>query len=139
MNTPLSTQTENRVNRILFNAEKMISYITGYKVMLNMSVVQTYDYHRKVGDAICKYFKTTWIHMVGRSRKREMVLARQIFTYLVYEDADGCRYPDIARMLNRHHSSVILARRKFKDALEVNDTLATEALENIKRILEDDE
>jgi chromosomal replication initiation ATPase DnaA len=76
---------------------------------------------------VCQTQKVDPAHLIKRTRKREIVLARQFFCWLAHEKY--CFFlVDIARHLNQDHTTVLHSVRKFQDMLDIQDQLAINTL-----------
>lgn len=69
---------------------------------------------------VCLEFNTTVEPLKLRSRKRELVIPRQIAFYLLRTKLD-LTLSDIGRMFNRDHATVLYSVRTVKNFLEFDD------------------
>lgn len=75
-------------------------------------------------DTTCAHFKVTKNELLGKSKRQEIVRARQVCIYLM---CDMLALPLISigkEMGGRDHSTIIYARDKITEQLRVNDALA---------------
>lgn len=66
------------------------------------------------------------------SRSRSCVATRAAVAYLARERT-GASYPELGRMLRRHHTTVLNAHRVFSLWLEAQDARAWDLLQRIER------
>ena len=74
--------------------------------------------------ATCNYFSITREELLGKSKRQELVRARQVCIYLL---CDMLSLPLISigkEMGGRDHSTIIYARDKIAELMRVNDTVA---------------
>ena len=74
--------------------------------------------------ATCNYFSITRDELLGKSKRQELVRARQVCIYLL---CDRLSLPLISigkEMGGRDHSTIIYARDKIAELMRVNDTVA---------------
>jgi len=68
---------------------------------------------------VCKYFEITKEFMCSNTRKREVVLPRQLATYFVAENVQ-LTLKKMGKILgNKHHSTVIYSRNVIADRIYV--------------------
>lgn len=78
---------------------------------------------RQLIDAVCQYYNIGLEDLVGKSRKRELVIPRQISMYLLREETRAS-FPSIGQELgNRDHTTVMHACDKIKDAVETDERI----------------
>lgn len=74
---------------------------------------------------VCKHFDTNFKEMCTKSRKREIVLPRQIAMYLLHKMLGmGCA--DIARIFNRDHTTALHNFKLVQDLIDTNEEFRNE-------------
>ncbi len=83
--------------------------------------------------ATCGYFKITKAELVGKSKKAELVKARQICAFLM---CDMLTIPlqVLGKTMERDHTTIMYARDKMKKQASLNDRLAKE-IDDIRNIV----
>ena len=73
--------------------------------------------------ATCNHFSITKDELLGKSKRQDLVRARQVCIYLL---CDMLSLPQISigKEMNRDHSTVIYARDKVAELMRVNDVIA---------------
>ena len=73
--------------------------------------------------ATCNHFSITKEELLGKSKRQDLVRARQVCIYLL---CDMLSLPQISigKEMNRDHSTVIYARDKVAELMRVNDVIA---------------
>lgn len=86
-------------------------------------------------DLIVRSFPQVTEEMImGRSRKMDVVIRRQMFCFVAYMKTDGS-YIDVARRLGKdEHTTVLSAVAKFRDMMQVADDLYMNAWRKYCRI-----
>ncbi len=120
---------EGRLNTVIF-ASKLHEEPISLKLAslaLQESIVTT-DQEAVTPETIiraaCAYFSITKAELLGKSKRQELVRARQICTYLM---CDMLSLPLVAvgkEMGGRDHATVIYSRDKVAELMRVNDTYA---------------
>lgn len=72
----------------------------------------------------------------SESRKREIVIARQIFVGLQKEYGSPLTLKKLGKIMNRDHSTVIYARSKFNTMVETKDKIFNQALDLVRKEIE---
>jgi chromosomal replication initiator protein len=72
---------------------------------------------RDVQAVVAEHYRLTIVDLIGPSRLRHVVRARQMAMSLAYS-ATRHSYPVIGREFRRHHTTVIHARKAIKHAFE---------------------
>ena len=125
------------VQTVLYDAKKEIKKLTGEDVMITITHRRVEDNERKsvLQEIVCNYFNVSWKQMVSpvRTKHDSLVEARHAYMYLAHNVAKYT-LTDVARDLNRDHTSVVHACKKVNGFYEVGDPLVT-AIENIKKML----
>lgn len=94
--------------------------ITGRKVEV------FYKYHEEkrpleyLVNVVCGVCNVTFEDLVREDRNPTVVCARHIFFYLSVK-VEGYTRTRVARLLNRHHTTVIYALRHVGNMLDIND------------------
>ena len=74
--------------------------------------------------ATCTYYSVTKAELIGKSKRQELVRARQICIYLLCEMLALPLVSIGKEMGGRDHSTIIYARDKVAELMRVNDTVA---------------
>jgi chromosomal replication initiation ATPase DnaA len=80
----------------------------------------------------CEYFNTCPMSVMGRSRQRQIVMARHVSMYLLKET--GLTLAAIGEMYKKDHTTVIHAIKAVNDQLEVNEVFRNQ-FEEIQQII----
>ena len=104
---------------------------------LNQSVRETEEKEEitpdKIIDAVCNYYKQKRTDVLGKGKKAEVVMARQVCAYLMCELLT-LPLIRIGKLLGRDHTTIIYARDKIEELLKLNNKLAKE-VEDIRNII----
>lgn len=73
--------------------------------------------------------------ILGSSRKRSCCATRAAVVYLA-RTRTGVSYPELGRILRRHHTSVLNAHQVFSLRLDARDARACDLLRRIEREIE---
>lgn len=120
---------------IIRRAESMISRIHGTPVKLVAKFPHSDTTLDVIKLAVCDEFRIKWEDIVNRSRKREIVIARQLFSYACMKHLSvGSSY--LGRLLGRDHTSIIHNRRMVENFLSINDSIFCDHLRNIEATIE---
>ena len=71
--------------------------------------------------------------MMGRSRKREVVVARHIFMYLMRKRKENFSLASIGAHLGKDHATVLHGNKTVTNMIDTNDWLYVSALEATKK------
>lgn len=123
---------EGRLTKVLFASklhEEPIS-IELVKTALNESVSEPDEKETITAETIikitCDYFSVTEADVLGKSKKAEIVKARQVCAYLLCEMM-SLPLISIGQILGgRDHATVIYSRNKIANTIKSNDTIAKE-------------
>jgi len=131
---------EGRLTKVIFASrlhEEPITLSLARKA-LNDAVGETEEEEdvtpEKIISAVCGYFKITKEELVGKSKKADLVKARQVCAYLMCDmlsmplEVLGKKY------LDRDHTTVMYARDKMKKLASLNDKVAKE-IDDIRNIV----
>lgn len=83
--------------------------------------------------AIASYYKITKSDLLGKSKKKELVMPRQICCYLMYELL-SLPYITIGKVLGRDHTTILYSRNKVEELCRVNEKIAKD-VDDIKNII----
>ncbi|MCD8287087.1 MAG: chromosomal replication initiator protein DnaA [Clostridia bacterium] len=84
--------------------------------------------------AVCTYYKVNKTDLVGKCKKKEIVLPRQICCYLMCEIL-SLPLISIGKYLgNRDHTTIIYSRDKVEEMMKTNDKIAKD-VDDIKNIV----
>lgn len=87
----------------------------------------------KILSAVCGYFKQKKDDLLGKSKKADLVKARQICAYLMC-DMLSLPLEVLGKTLERDHTTVMYARDKMKKLATLNDRIAKE-IDDIRNIV----
>lgn len=78
---------------------------------------------RRLIEAACRYYEISTEDLNGKSRKRELVIPRQVIMYLLREEAKSS-FPAIGQEIGqRDHTTAMHAFEKIKDAIENDEKI----------------
>lgn len=127
---------EGAINKIEWNKQNNIQNIKyTYNVVSQMFSTISKENKNittdKVIDIIAKYYKLSRADIQGKSRRREIVLARQISMWMI-RNVSNLTYKEIGKLFKgRDHSTVMASIEKIDYQLKINETVKN-ALKNIK-------
>lgn len=130
---------EGRLSKVIFASrlhEQPIS-VSLAAMALNEAVSEdtTEDVKpEKVISAVASYFKLTKQDILGRSKKKEFVLPRQICCYLMCSLLSLPQAAIGKTLGNREHTTVLYSRDKIEELCRINDRIAKD-VDNIKNII----
>ena len=83
---------------------------------------------------VCNYFEVSLEEIVGKSRKRELVVPRQIIMYLLREDG-RVSYPTIGHEIGqRDHTTAMHAHGKIRGAIETDEQIRQDVISIRQRL-----
>lgn len=83
---------------------------------------------RHLIDLVCRYYEIPQSELVGKSRRRELVVPRQIIMYLMREETRAS-FPSIGQEIGkRDHTTVMHACEKIKEAVETDEKIRQDIL-----------
>ena len=88
----------------------------------------------KIIASVCAFYKITRENLLGKSKKKELVIPRQICAYLMCEVMNIPLVSIGEAMGGRDHTTVIHSREKVANLLKINDRVAKE-VNDIKNII----
>lgn len=88
----------------------------------------------KIISGICSFYKITKDKLLGKSKKKELVIPRQICAYLMCEIMNIPLVSIGEALGGRDHTTVIHSREKVTNLIKVNDRVAKE-VEDIRNII----
>ncbi len=88
----------------------------------------------KIISGICAFYKLTKEKLLGKSKKKELVIPRQICAYLMCEIMNIPLVSIGEALGGRDHTTVIHSRDKVSNLIKVNDRIAKE-VEDIRNII----
>ncbi len=131
---------EGRLTKVIFASrlhEEPITLALARKA-LNDAVGETEEEEdvtpEKIISAVCGYYKITKEELIGKSKKADLVKARQVCAYLMCDmlsmplELLGKKY------LDRDHTTIMYARDKMKKLASLNDKVAKE-IDDIRNIV----
>jgi len=131
-------EIEGALNRITFYQKTKQIPLTPQAVEgLLSEIIQEPTKHISPNDvlhAVCGFFEVSNVDIVGQSRKREFVRARQIAMYLLRDMLD-LSYPNIGdRIGKRDHTTALYAYEKMAKEVEKNTELNQKII-NIRELI----
>ena len=130
---------EGHLNKVIFASKLHDEPITLDLAMraLNQSVRETEEKEEvtpdKIIDAVCGYYKQKRSDVLGKGKKAEVALARQVCAYLMCELLT-LPLIRIGKLMGRDHTTIMYARDKIEELLKLNAKLAKE-VEDIRNII----
>ena len=122
---------EGRLTKVIFASrlhEEPITLALAHKA-LSESVGESEEQEdvtpEKIIAATCGYFKVTKADILGKSKKADIVKARQICAYLMC-DMLSMPLKVLVKTLDIYHTTIMYARDKFKQKASLNDRVAKE-------------
>ena len=88
----------------------------------------------KIIGSVCSFYKISKENLLGKSKKKELVLPRQICAYLMCEIMNIPLVSIGETLGGRDHTTVIHSREKVSNLVKVNDRVAKE-VEDIRNII----
>lgn len=83
---------------------------------------------KQIIEVVCRYYSITNEDICGKSRKRELVVPRQIIMYLLREETRSS-FPSIGDEIgHRDHTTVMHAYEKIREAVETNEQVRQDIL-----------
>ncbi len=130
---------EGRLTKVFFASrlhEEPITLALARKA-LNESVSESEEQEdvtpEKIIAATCGYFKITKTELLGKSKKAELVKARQICAFLMC-DMLSMPLQVLGKTMERDHTTIMYARDKMKKQASLNDRIAKE-IDDIRNIV----
>ncbi len=130
---------EGRLTKVIFASrlhEEPITVELARKA-LSESVGETEEQEdvtpEKIIGAACGYFRVTKAELLGKSKKAELVKARQICAYLMC-DMLSLPLQVLGKAMDRDHTTIMYARDKMKKQASLNDRTAKE-IDDIRNIV----
>ena len=85
-------------------------------------------------NAVVSFYKVTREELVGKCKKAEIVVPRQVCCYLMYELLSLPLMSIGKELGNRNHTTIIYSRNKVNELIMVNDKF-TKEIDDIKNII----
>ena len=130
---------EGRINKVIL-ASKLYEQEISLELAalaLNRSVRETESGNdltaENVLNCVCEFYKIKKEDLLGSNRRAELVKARQICCYLMY-DILNLPLVTIGKQLNRDHATVIYSKNKIGDLIGKNPSIAKD-VNDIKSII----
>ncbi len=127
---------EGAINKIEWNKQKNIQNIKyTYNVVSQMFSTIAKDNRNvtpdKILDIVAKYYKISKNDILGKSRRREIVLPRQISMWMI-RNLTNLTFKEIGKLFKgKDHSTVMASIEKIDYQIKINETVKN-ALKNIK-------
>ena len=113
----------------LKDCEKTIEKLTGYKVEVDVKLVNLSSYNsdslQPLIKAIEDLYKVKWQSILAKNRVPMVITARFAFIYLAHK-LYGISKSEIARVLKRHHTAIMYAITQVSNWILVNDPIQNE-------------
>lgn len=130
---------EGAINKIEWNKQKNIQNIKyTYQVVSQMFSTISKDNKsitpEKIIEIISKYYKLNKQDILGKSRRKDIVLARQISMWMI-RNLTSLSYKEIGKLFKgKDHSTVIASIEKIDSQMKINEAVKN-ALKNIKEVI----
>jgi chromosomal replication initiator protein len=85
-------------------------------------------------NAVTSFYKVSRADLVGKCKKKELVMPRQICCYLMCELLSLPLISIGKELGDRNHTTILYARNKMEEMISVNDRIAKE-IDDIKNII----
>ena len=134
----LATHIQRNVRELEGALNKLIAYYDFHQTELNLAVVKnilvSLNTRKKKGliqskeliETVANFYGLHVNEMIGISRKRELVVPRQVAMYLMREEI-GASFPLIGKELGkRDHTTAMHAYEKIKEEIEQNSRIKQE-------------
>ncbi len=130
---------EGRLTKVIFASRLHEEPITVElaKKALNESVGESEEQEdatpEKIISATCGYYKVTKAELLGKSKKADLVKARQICAFLMC-DMLSMPLEILGQTMDRDHTTIMYARDKMKKQASLNDKIAKE-IDDVRNIV----
>ena len=111
-----------------FTLEEILKEHLENEVEINVS----YD---AVKEACCKYFHITMEELMGKSKRKELVFARQISFFIASRTVKKSNSSSLGREFERDHSTILYAINKIKNDYNTNIEKVVTAVNDIENSL----
>jgi hypothetical protein len=106
------------------------------KTAIKETIFVGLDVTTKIGldrilQTVCNHLKVEVHRVKSRNRLREYCTARHIYCYLATQSYGGHTLVNIGKEINRDHASVLHAKRKITNYLEIGDSSTTKVVNYI--------
>lgn len=91
------------------------------------AIGDTETFCQKVENEAAKHFQISVSEIFGSSRKADIVKARHTCIYLILKNT-GISSVKLGRRYNRDHSSIVVAKKRIHDFLQVGDDSIVNAI-----------
>jgi len=124
-------ELEGALNKVIANCqfhkiEAETNTIKNILSYLNTNPKKGHITTKELIKLVSDFYGITIIDIVGKCRKQEIVMPRQILMYLLREDVN-CSFPHIAQELGgRDHTTAMHAYHKILEDIKINDRLRQE-------------
>lgn len=78
----------------------------------------------KIISVVCDYYGVTQKEIISKSRKRNIVNARQVLSYLLRKNKLTYHY--IGKLLSRNHSTIVQSCKVIEDLLQVDRNMVND-------------
>lgn len=129
--------THPQIKKIVAESEKQIKTLTGNStvklmVMQQPAVTVTFE---QIEEVVCDVLKVSQFNVYKRSRKRELVTARQLICYYAKIYCDMSLKSIGKKVGGKDHTTVIHSIRRIKELLDSGDEIIYYDLERINKRL----
>ena len=121
-------ELEGALNRIVAEAQFTQHSLALDDVKRLFSTTNTAPPRRAISpknmiELVCRYYAIAPVDLTGKSRRRELVVPRQIIMYLMREETRAS-FPSIGHEIGkRDHSTVMHAYEKIREAVETDEKI----------------
>ncbi len=111
-----------------FEADMNNRFGSDYKIKVTAVVsraitMDVEDYIELLTDTICKAADIPVVAFKSKNRNRTLVMARQLFCYLLYLNYPSLTLQQIGKQLNYHHCTVLHSKDAVVNYLSIKDYL----------------
>jgi chromosomal replication initiator protein len=121
------------INHIIFNTEQLLKRVIGTDVRLKIRILNDEVNEAFLQTLVCEEFNVTWAELISKSRKQELVDARQVYWWLCrkYTSATLKKLADDFKKLD--HTTVINGINKINAMIDSKDNTILPKIKEIER------
>jgi len=93
------------------------------------------DYIEHLKQSVCEVFQVQWKSITNKNRSRMIVMARQIFCYLLRDHSRSISFSNIGDILHRDHTTILYSVKTIEDAIFIKDPIVTDYLDQVLEAL----
>lgn len=131
---PLMKGVPTAVQSIIKETEDKLYEVLRRRVNVYYSLHVYNINHDTIVRIICEEFKLSWSDIIKRNKEQPVVVARQLYAWLM-RNYSGKSTSEIGRRLGNDHATAINSIRKVNDMIKTEDALYTIPLHNIEKKL----